>query len=543
MPTFDIIIVLPYLFSDHPSFPEGILKKVLEHAGFSVGIIETPFWQKKESFAILGRPDLCFAIVEGPVDSILLNYTSFRKRRNEDLYQEEGKAFFEGYPPSIGFKIRPDRTTLVFANRIREAFGDIPIIIGGMEGSMRRFAHYDFQQDAIRRSILLDSRADLLVTGMGEKQMVNIARRLKQGDHIKDITLPGTTRVVSAITPGTETTEIPSYDAILQDRKKLLDAQLALERAMKEGKKIAQGHGNRFIVDEPPETYTPSDLALAYDQDYTRTHLRPGFYSPALRMNLFSITSHRGCGGGCAFCSIYCHQGKGITSRSQDSILRELHTLSKHPEWKGQVSDVGGPTAEMYGTDCGRESCNRLSCLFPSRCNNFGNPEAYLELLRACRKVKGVKKIFIGSGIRYDLLLYFPELLEEIMIHHAGQYLRIAPEHTENSVLNLMRKPRFETLEAFVQIFNSINRRLKRKVELAPYLMIGHPGEIREHIVSMKAKLRALNLKTTDVQAFTPSPGTLSTAIYYAEASPSSDPVPVIKDVKELMRRKQFLTG
>jgi len=197
----------------------------------------------------------------------------------------------------------------------------------------------------------------------------------------------------------------------------------------------------------------------------------------------------------------------------------------------------------MYGTDCGREPCNRLSCLFPSRCKNFGNPEAYLELLRICRKVKDVKKIFIGSGIRYDLLLNFPELLEEIMIHHAGQYLRIAPEHTENSVLSLMRKPRFETLEAFVQIFNSINRRLKRKVELAPYLMIGHPGEIREDIVSMKAKLRALNLRTTDVQAFTPSPGTLSTAIYYAEASPSSEPVPVIKDVKELIRRKKFLTG
>jgi len=540
---FDIIIVLPYLFSDHPSFPEGILKKVLEKEGFSVGILETPFWQKKESFAALGRPRLCFAIVTGPVDSILLNYTSLRKRRNEDLYQEGGRAFFSGYPPSIGYKIRPDRTTLVFANRIREAFGDVPIIIGGMEASMRRFAHYDFQQDAIRRSILLDSRADILVVGMGERQMIKIARRLNEGTSIKDIVLPGTARAVNAITSGIDIEEIPSHEDILQNRKKLLDAQVALERALRHGKKIAQRHANRFIVEEPAEKYNDSDLALAYDQDYSRSHLRPGIYSPALRMNLFSITSHRGCGGGCSFCSIYCHQGKGILSRSGDSILRELHALLRHPEWKGSVSDIGGPTAEMYGTNCAKETCRRQSCLFPDRCSNFGNPEAYLELLRVCRNIKGVKKIFIGSGLRYDLLLHFPELLEEIMVHHAGKYLRIAPEHTEDSVLGLMGKPPFEALESFVQIFNSINKRLKRKVELAPYLMIGHPGESREDIVSMKAKLRALNIKTTDVQVFTPSPGTLSTAMYCGECSSSSSPVPVVKDVKELMRRKRFLIG
>jgi len=542
MPTFDIIIVLPYLFSDHPSFPEGILKKVLEKEGFSVGILEAPFWQKKESFTALGRPNLCFAVVTGPVDSILLNYTSLRKRRNEDLYQEQGKAFFAGYPPSIGYKIRPDRTTLVFASRIREAFGDIPIIIGGMEASMRRFVHYDFQQDAIRRSILLDSRADILVVGMGERQMVKIARRLEQGDHVRDIVLPGTARVANSIEPGMDTEEIPSYDEILQDRKRLLDAQIILERAVMQGKRISQRHDNRFIVEEPPETYTGSDLSLAYDQDYSRCHLRPGIYSPALAMNLFSITSHRGCGGGCSFCSIYCHQGKGILSRSGESILRELHSLLRHPEWKGSVSDIGGPTAEMYGTNCAKkETCLRQSCLFPDRCRNFGNPEAYLELLRVCRNIRGVNKIFIGSGIRYDLLLHFPELLEEIMVHHAGKYLRIAPEHTEDRVLRLMAKPAFETFESFVGIFNYINMRLKRKVELAPYLMIGHPGETREDIVSMKARLKALAVKTTDVQVFTPGPGTLSTAMYYAEASPSSRPISVAKDVRELMRRKDFI--
>jgi uncharacterized radical SAM protein YgiQ len=543
MPTFDIIIALPYLFSDHPSFPEGILKKVLEKEGFSVGVLESPFWQKKESFAALGRPNLCFAIVTGPVDSILLNYTSLRKRRNEDLYQKDGKAFFPGFPPSIGYKIRPDRTTLVFAGRIKEIFPDVPIIIGGIEASMRRFSHYDFQQDAVRRSILLDSRADILVVGMGERQMVKIARQLRSGTHIKDIAVPGTARIIGSLPSGTEFEEIPSHDDILQDRIKLLEAQLILQRSVHQGKRIVQRHGNRFILEEPPETYNSSDLEHAYNQDYSRAHLKPGIYSPALRMNLFSITSHRGCGGGCSFCSIYCHQGKGILSRSRESILRELQALIKHPEWKGSVSDIGGPTAEMYGTGCKNDACLRQSCLFPDICRKFGSPKDYLELLKACRNVTGVKKIFIGSGIRYDLLLHFPELLEEITVHHAGRYLRIAPEHTENSVLGLMGKPPFETLESFVRLFNSINGKLKRKVELAPYLLIGHPGETWMDIVSMKAKLKALGMKTTDVQVFTPSPGTMSTAMYYAECSPSPVPVPVVRDIKELMKRKDFLVN
>jgi len=543
MPAFDIILVLPYLFSDHPSFPEGILKRVLEKEDFSVGIIETPFWQDKESFTALGRPNLCFAIVTGPVDSILLNYTSLRKRRNEDLYQEEGKAFFPGYPPSIAYKIRPDRATLVFAGRIKESFPDAPIVIGGIEASMRRFAHYDFQQDAVRRSILLDSRADILVVGMGERQMVNIGRQLRSGTHIRDIALPGTARVINSTPPDRSFMRLPSYEEILQDRKKLLEAQIALQKAIQEGKMIIQGHANRFVVEEPPEIYNASDLAMAYDQDYSRAHLKQGIYSPALAMNLFSITSHRGCGGGCSFCSIYCHQGKGILSRSLESILKELHALLRHPEWKGSVSDIGGPTAEMYGTSCKNDACLRQSCLFPEICKNFGRHKEYLELLRACRKVKGVQKIFIGSGIRYDLLLHFPELLEEIMVYHAGKYLRIAPEHTEDSVLSLMGKPSFKNLEEFVRTFNSINGRLKRKVEPAPYLMVGHPGETREDIVAMKAKFKSLNMKTTDVQVFTPSPGTLSTAMYYAECSPSKNPVLVTRDVKELMKRKEFLIG
>ena len=514
---------------------------MLEKEGFSVGVLEAPFWQKKESFAALGRPKLCFAIVTGPVDSVILNYTSLRKRRNEDLYQEGGKAFFPGRPPSIQYKIRPDRATLVFAGRIKEMYPDVPIIIGGMEASMRRFAHYDFQQDSIRRSILLDSRADILVVGMGERQMIRIAHQLRSGVHVRDIVIPGTARVVNSLTSGMEVEEIPSYDDILKERIKLLEAQLMLQRAVQQGKRIIQHHGNRIIIEEPPELYSASDLSSAYDQEYARTHLKSGIYSPALRMNLFSITSHRGCGGGCFFCSIYCHQGKGILSRPRESILREIHSMQKHPEWKGFISDIGGPTADMYGADCKRENCLRQSCLFPERCKNFSSPRPYLELLRTCRGVKGVNKIFIGSGIRYDILLHFPELLEEIMVRHAGRYLRIAPEHTEDRVLGLMGKPPFETLEKFIRLFNSINGRLKRRIELAPYLQIGHPGETWEDVVSMKARLKSLGIKTTDVQIFTPSPGTISTAMYYAESSPLSEPVPVARGIKELMKRKDLL--
>jgi uncharacterized radical SAM protein YgiQ len=260
-------------------------------------------------------------------------------------------------------------------------------------------------------------------------------------------------------------------------------------------------------------------------------------------MNLFSVTSHRGCGGGCSFCSIQVHQGKKVISRTIESITNEIRSLTRHQEWKGFISDIGGATAEMYGTDCETEECLKPSCLHPNKCKLFSPGKRYLELLRECRKIQGVKKIFLGSGIRYDVLLHNPELLEEIMLYHSGRFLRIAPEHTEDPVLNLMRKPPFRTLESFVSLFNSINRKLKRKIELAPYLIVGHPGENRAHVVEMKKKLKSLGMKSTDVQIFTPTPGTLSTAMYHAECDPSFNPIAVQKAISELMERKKLLSA
>ena len=543
MERFDVIFVIPYPFSDHPSFPEGILKKALENQGFSVGILETPMWQRSSSFALFGEPRLFFAVIPGPMDSIVLNYTSSRRRRMEDLYQFEGKGFFNGSLPTIGSKIRPDRTTLVFANRIRETFKDVPIVIGGLEASLRIFAHYDFQEDRIRRSILLDSRADLAVTGMGEKQIVQIAQALSQGFSAKQIEMAGTARLAASPPSQEDFMRLPSLESILQNALKLLEAQITMEKAVLQGKGISQEQSGRWVIAQKAEAYGHSDLDRIYGMDYSRAHRSGKGLSPALQMNRFSVTSHRGCCGGCAFCSIAVHEGKQIVSRSPESILREVETLTRHPGWKGYVSDIGGASADMYGMDCRKGPCEKSSCLHPKPCTQLASVAPFLELLRQCRKVKGVKKIFAGSGIRFDLFLPYPELLEEIMVHHAGAFLRIAPEHTEEEVLRLMRKPSFEILEQFVRLFGSINKGLRRKIRLAPYLIVGHPGERPNHLASMARKIRGLGLLHKDVQIFTPSPGTISTAMFHACASPSLEPIEVEKNIRALIHRKRLLTG
>jgi uncharacterized radical SAM protein YgiQ len=541
MDRFDIIFVLPYPFSDHPSFPEGILKRTLEMEGFSVGIIERPFWQKTESFKVLGVPRLFFAIIAGPVDSVVLNYTSSRKRRKEDLYQLGGNGFFADCPPSIQYKVRPDRTTIVFANRLREAFKDVPIVVGGIEPSLRLFGHYDFQQDALRRSILLDARADLAVTGMGEKQIVAIARAIHEGLGAQAVSVPGTAKICPAPPKGEGFTALPAFETLLSHPTALLEAQIALEEAAMKKSGVFQQFGERYVVAQRPETYEASDLDRIYGQPYTRTHTAGSSPSPALQMNLFSITSHRGCCGGCAFCAIGMHEGKGVVSRSPESIFGEVDRLTHHPQWKGVISDIGGASAEMYGTSCTKEGCARPSCLHPKACPGLSSVSPYLSLIRACRKRRGVRKVFVGSGVRYDILLNHPEALEEIMLYHCGRFLRIAPEHTSDRVLRLMRKPPFAVLEEFVALFRSINRGLRRKIELAPFLIVGHPGETEKDVRKMKENLRALGLNPTDVQIYTPSPGTLSTAMFYSGADLSFSPIPVERDVKALVARKRRL--
>lgn len=539
---FDIIFVMPYLFSDHPSFPEGVLKRALEVEGFTVGVLETPFWQDVQSFTACGRPRLFFAIIPGPVDSVVLNYTSTRKRRMEDLYQADGKAFFPDFPPSIKYKIRPDRTVMVFANRIRQAYKDTPIVIGGIEASLRRFVHYDFQEDQLRRSILLDTRADILVSGMGEKQIVEIARKAAEGKILKNTDIPGTARIVAdtVLYPGYQV--LPSYEEILANHDLLLDAALKTETAAALGQGLIQEHNRRFIVDHPAPVYTAAETDTIYNQPYTRLHIDPTVLSPALQMNQFSITSHRGCGGGCSFCSISMHEGKRIVSRSEESILEEIRRMQKHPHWKGVVSDIGGGTAEFYGADCRQTPCPKVSCLHKKNCPSLTISSRFRQLLHNARALPGVRQVFLGSGIRYDIMLRHPELLEDVMENHCGKFLRVAPEHTEDAVLDLMRKPRFQQFEEFVYLFNRINSRLKRKIQLAPYLIVGFPGETFQDVMLMKRRLRPLGTASTDAQIFTPSPGTVATAMYFTGKSPHRDPIPVEKSIKALMKRKEMLT-
>lgn len=541
MKAWDIIFALPYPFSDHPSFPEGTLKRVLEKAGYRIGIIETPFWQDPDSFKVMGRPRLFFAIIPGPVDSMIMNYTALGKRRKEDRYQEYGQSFFKDTPRSVKYKIRPDRSVIVFSNRIKEAYQDIPIVIGGLEASSRCFAHYDFQQNRIRRPILLDSRADLLVTGMGEKQIVKIANGYANGT-TPDKIIPGTARVIRSLPLTGDYAILPEGEEVENIPDKLLEYQILIEKARMEGSGIAQKCHDRWVVQEIPEIYSQNDLDEIYGSAFTRNHLKHGPVTSALQMNRFSVTTHRGCGGGCSFCIIHTHEGRGVISRSIDSIHREIRVLKGLSDWKGFLSDMGGASAETYGNDCHNIiNCKRPSCFYPKKCRMIKPGQAFQELLRSCRKIDGVKKIFLGSGIRFDIALQNPTLLEEIMRFHCGSFLRVAPEHTEDHVLQLMRKPGFEAFRDFVKLFNTINKKLSRKIDLAPYIILGHPGETFEDVREMKKQLRSLNLKVKDVQIFTPSPGTLSTAMYWAEKSPSLDHLPVEKNSKKLEDRKRLL--
>jgi uncharacterized radical SAM protein YgiQ len=537
---YDIILVQPYPFADHPSFPEGILKRALEAAAFSVGVIETPSWQDPESFRALGRPNLFFAIVSGPLDSMVLNYTSSRRRRREDLYQFDGQAFFAGRPLDIKFKIRPDHTLIVFANRLRAVYRDVPLVIGGVEASLRCFAHYDFQEDKVRRSVLLDSRADILVSGNGEKQIVSIARLLRQGVPPPEIDIPGTARVIAQLPPGKDCLELPSCEAVQADPTELLRCQQQINEAAG-CRVLVQQHANRWVVQNPAASYGGADLDFIYGLEYGRCHPGRSFYSPALRMNLFSITAHRGCAGSCSFCSITQSEGRRVVSRSPDSIFREIRSLASHSEWRGVVSDIGGPTAEMYGGGCDHSACLEPSCLLPRVCPQFRSGEPYLDLLRGARALPGVNQIMLSSGVRHDLMLRNPELLEEILRWHCGRFLRVAPEHTEDEVLELMGKPSFAVFEEFVSLFKRLNRGLRRPIELAPYLIVGHPGETAAMVPVMKKKLLALGLKTCDAQIFTPAPGTLSTAMYHSGLSPAGKPISVEKDIRILQERKRLL--
>ncbi|MCZ7403530.1 MAG: YgiQ family radical SAM protein [Candidatus Methanoperedens sp.] len=518
---FDIILVTGDAYVDHPSFGTAIIGRVLWDAGYSVGIIAQPDWKSDSDFKKLGKPRLFFGVTSGNVDSMVNNYTPNLKVRSDDVYSPAGKG-----------GLRPNRATIVYSDKIHSIFPGTPIVLGGIEASLRRFAHYDYWKDSVRQSILADAPADILVFGMGERQVVEIASRLSKGEDIKNITgIPGTATKMEISkwrSMGHEGyVEIPSFNDVSNDKNLYAEAFKLqyMEQDPIQGRSVAQPHPKTIIIqNKPAMPLTTPELDHVYELPYSRK-AHPSYKKPipALAPVKFSIVSHRGCFAACSFCALTHHQGRIVQSRSIESIVREVKRMTKMPDFKGTVQDVGGPTANMYMLHCARwdmqGACTDKICTF---CKSLDvNHEKQVELLRRLREIPGVKKVFIGSGIRYDLVLadssgYLPELCE----HHVSGHLKVAPEHITQHVLDIMHKPSKEVFEDFKNKFDSLNRELGKKQYILPYFMSGHPGCTVEDMVELAEYIRDNNLYTEQVQDFTPTPMTASTCMYYTGINP-----------------------
>lgn len=520
----DFIIVSGDAYIDHPSFGTAIIARVLEDAGYKVGIIAQPDWRNTKDFKKLGKPRYAFLVTSGNMDSMVNHFSVSKHRRSYDNYSPGGKS-----------GLRPDRATIVYSNRIREAYGDIPLIIGGIEASLRRFAYYDYWDDSVRRSILFDSRADLLVYGMGEKQILKIAENLEAGLDIEYINyLPGTAFIADSLESLYDYELIPAYEEVKRNKKQYAYAyQLEyLEQDPIRGEMLVQPHKNRYLVQNPPvEPLTQSELdhvySLPYQRDYHPIYEDAGGV-PAIKEVKFSLISSRGCFGACSFCAISFHQGKMMTARSKESLIEEAKKIIEMPDFKGYIHDVGGPTANFRKPSCtaqlSRGTCKGKECLFPEPCGKLEvDHSEYFEILKALRELPGVKKVFVRSGIRFDYLLEDEEsrkYLKELAKHHVSGQLKVAPEHVSKSVLNYMGKPGIEVFDEFREKFYMINREINMEQYLIPYFISSHPGSTLEDAVELAEYLRDINHHPEQVQDFYPTPGTLSTAMYYSGYDP-----------------------
>lgn len=515
---FDVILVTGEPYADHPLSPAGVIARVLDARGYSVGIIESPDWKRKDDFLKLGRPRLFFGITSGSIDSMLVNYTPLKRSRAED--------------PNAPFASRmPDRAVIVYANKIRELHKGVPIVLGGIEASLRRFAHYDYWGDDVRRSILLDTRADILVYGPGEIQVLKIAKRLARGEPLDGI--PGTCLVLAAKPEGA--VEIPSFEDASADKDKFGEAQ----RLLSIRRTVAQKHANRFVVQYPAPAYKPADLDWVYGLPFSR-RIPEGF--PELGMARFSVQTHRGCTGRCSFCALSLHQGDRIVSRSEGSILEEIGRMTDHPEWQGFVDDLGGPTANMYGMECD-VPCPDGDCLACERSDR--SHRRLVALLRQARRIPGVKKVFVRSGIRYDLALESPKYIEQLAKHHTSGLLKIAPEHVSERVLRLMNKAGGRAaLEKFRRLFAKIDT--GRPQHLKYYFMVAHPGtsdkEARELAAFLRELERSGEKPVEGVQIFTPTPMTRSAGMYHTGKDPvTGEAVYVPRPYAEKKAQKRML--
>ncbi len=504
----DAVLITGDAYVDHPSFGAAVIGRVLEAEGYRVAILSMPPWRTAEAVTVFGRPRLFFGVTSGNVDSMLARFTAFRKVRNDDPYAPGGAG---------GGK--PERAVIVYANMIRAAYKDVPIVLGGIEASMRRFAHYDFWDDRVRRSILLDSRADILVHGMGEAQIVEIADRLNAGAALSDI--PGTVEVRRDLPAGAHL--LPPEAEALKDRDAY--ARFYREFYLNQHRLLAQESGKRYIVQHPSPRMESERLDAIYRLPFARLpHPSYGGEVPGFSVIRDSITSHRGCVSGCAFCSLGLHQGRRIVPRSAGSIMEETARISAANGFGGHITDIGGPSANMYGTDCAAGwKCARESCLHPDLCPNLRiNTRSWLKLLRQALGVPGVKHVTVGSGIRYDLFMRDdPSLLDDLARNHVSGQLKIAPEHTSVGVLDVMRKKHLYGLEEFAEAFFAASRKAGKRQYLLPYLMSCHPGCRMADMKAMRERvLTTFGFMPEQVQAFIPLPLTLSSAIYHTGLDP-----------------------
>ncbi|MFZ1569870.1 MAG: YgiQ family radical SAM protein [Thiolinea sp.] len=611
----DIIIVTGDAYVDHPSFGMAVIGRVLEAQGFRVGIIAQPAWQSKQAFMQLGKPNLFFGVAAGNMDSMINRYTADRKIRSDDAYT----------PDNVGGK-RPDRASLVYSQRCKEAYADVPIILGGIEASLRRIAHFDYWQEQVRRSILVDASADLLLYGNAERAIIEVAHRLADGEKIADITdVRGTAfirrgspdgwmeidstrvdqpgKIDRIINPYLNTTEIdecevekrnlqwfeyqdprskrpdehkltfhprarlergktvvrlPSFEKVSKDKVLYAHANrvLHLETNPGNARALVQKHGNQDVwMNPPPIPLTTPEMDYVFGLTYARLP-HPAYQGakiPAYEMIRFSVNIMRGCFGGCTFCSITEHEGRIIQNRSRESIIREVEEIrDKVPGFTGVISDLGGPTANMYRLACKdpkiEASCRKPSCVYPGICQNLSTDHAELKALyRETRSLKGIKKVLIGSGLRYDLAVKDPEYIKELVTHHVGGYLKIAPEHTEDSPLSKMMKPGIGAYDEFKRLFEKYSKEAGKEQYLIPYFIAAHPGTSDEDMLNLALWLKKNGFRADQVQAFYPSPMASATTMYYSEKNPlhqvtyKSEKVQTAKSPEQRKLHKAFL--
>ena len=552
----DVILFSGDAYIDHPSFGAAVIGRTLEAAGYRVAIVPQPDWHGDfRDFKKLGKPRLFFGIAPGCMDSMVNKYTANRRLRSEDAYSPDGRH-----------DMRPEYPTIVYTQILKQLYPDVPVILGGIEASLRRVTHYDYWQDKLRPCILCDSGADMITYGMGEKTTLELARRLSNDEHISDIhDIPQTVYLASrADIPGGITPDdivLHSHEECLRNKRAQAENFRHVEKQsnMMHAQRLLQGMGNAYVVINPPfPPMTTAELDASFDLPYTRQpHPKyKGKRIPAYEMIKHSVNIHRGCFGGCAFCTISAHQGKFITCRSKESILKEVQQVIQMPDFKGYLSDLGGPSANMYGMH-GRnknacEKCRRPSCIHPQICPNLNTDHSkLLDIYHAVDALPGIKRSFIGSGVRYDLLLYrskdeaanraAEEYTRELICRHVSGRLKVAPEHTSDRVLRLMRKPSFQQFYAFKRIFDRINREENLRQQIIPYFISSHPGCLEEDMAELAVLTKQLDFHLEQVQDFTPTPMTVATETWYTGYDPYTlEPVFSAKSQREKLAQRQY---